>query len=139
MRRGTARLIAAGLAVLAAVPAGCSDGGHDGGQSTRVVPAPSVVLERAPAPTDRELVLRIGFSALSSGPDALADVEVRQSADSVGIRITVRERVPGDDEAVSNSAFTATETVRLDQPVGDATVVDLNRDPPAEIRALSGG
>jgi hypothetical protein len=139
VRRGTARLFAAGLVALAAVPAGCSDGGHDSGRDTRVVPAPSVVLERAPTPTDRELVLRIGFSALSSGPDALDDVEVHQSADSVGLRISVRERVPGDDEAVSHNAFTATRTVPLEQPIGDATVVDLNRDPPAEVRVLSSG
>lgn len=138
MRRGTARLLAAGLVALAAVPVGCARGGDDGGQGTRVVPAPSVVLERAPAPADRELVLRVGFSALSDGPDALVGIEVDQSAARIGIRAAVRERVPAADEPVSNNAFTRTETVRLDQPVGDATVVDLNREPPTEVRVAGG-
>ncbi|MFE2754648.1 hypothetical protein ACFXGA_21875 [Actinosynnema sp. NPDC059335] len=138
MRRGTARLLAAGLVALAAVPAGCAGGGHDGGRGSRVVPAPSVVLERAPAPTDRELVLRVGFSALSDGPDALVGIEVDQSAERIGIRATVRERVPAADEPVSDNAFTRTETVRLDRPVGDAAVVDLTREPPTEVRVVGG-
>jgi hypothetical protein len=132
MRFGTARLLVA-LVALTAVPSCGQDGS---GAQTRVVPAPGVVLERAPKPDDRELLLRISLTSLSRDLDPIADVSVRQDATRIGVRVTVRERVPGADEDVSNNAFTRTRTVRLDQPVGTASVVDLNHEPPTEIKPL---
>ncbi|ANZ41437.1 hypothetical protein BBK82_41255 [Lentzea guizhouensis] len=139
MRNGTARLLAAGLVALATVPAGCSRGGNGGGSEIRVVPAHSLVLERAPRPTDRELVLRIAFTRLSSGLEPVERIEVQQRTDEIGIRVSVRERIPGSDEVVPNDAFTRTETIQLDQPIGTATVVDLNQDPSRPIKPLGGG
>jgi hypothetical protein len=114
------------VVALAAMTAGCADPEP----GTRVEPALSLVLDEAPRPEDREVRIRVGMSALAQGIDR---VEVRREGDRIGVEVWVRNRVPGADEAVSNSARTEVRVVPLDELVGTANVVDLLASPPTAL------
>lgn len=114
--------------------AGCGRPGPGEGVSQwRIVPASGLRFERPPAPGDTQLRISVTINALTDPADPVDHVDLRREPSRLGIGIWLRERVPEPDEKIPNYAGTHTETVRLDSPVGAATVVDLSADPPTPI------
>ncbi|KAA2262397.1 hypothetical protein F0L68_14125 [Solihabitans fulvus] len=96
----------------------------------RVLPAPGVVLAKPARPSDRELHLRVLLSALSNRPDAVDHVEVSRDGHQLGVQVWVRERVAHRNEAVPLAGLIRTEVVQLNEPVGNAKIVNLAASPP---------
>lgn len=130
MSRGLAVAVALVVATAAALSA-C--GGPDAGQQWRVVAASGLALERTPEADDRELRVRFVVNALTATPDPVDHVEVTREDGQLGIRVWLRERIPAADEHVPNYAGHHSATVPLDEPVGQATVVDLGARPPTPV------
>jgi hypothetical protein len=103
------------------------------GQTWRTVSAPGLAFDRVPVAEDRELHVRFTVNALTATPDPVDHVEVSRQTDRIGIRVWLRERVPADDEHVPNYSGTQTTVITLEEPVGQATVVDLSADPPTPV------
>jgi hypothetical protein len=112
---------------------GCGRGEGSGAPKLRTTAAGGLRLVHAPAPDDRELRLWYVAGALVWTPDPVARVEVDQTPARVLVRLFVNERVPAPDEHVPNYATIRATTVRLDRPVGKATILDGSATPPTPV------
>ncbi len=95
------------------------------GPGYRVVPT-SFWLETAPRPEDR--AVRIQFTIDPFVSDPVDHIEVQRHGDHLGIRVWIRQDTGGGTRSAIGGMNTT--TVHLDEPVGQATIVDLSARPP---------
>ncbi|MFC0110592.1 hypothetical protein [Kibdelosporangium aridum] len=98
------------------------------GPGYRVVPT-SFSLEAAPRPEDREV--RIQFTIDPFVSDPVDHIEVQRQGDHIGIRVWIRQDTGGGTRSAIGGM--SNTTVHLDEPVGQAIVVDLSAQPPRTV------